>query len=120
MGSITKACFTPGALHFFTAMTEEFIIHNSIAEHYAAIGKHAGEEIEFAVHRLAALQRETPYASPLFRANFYSIVLIKAVTVSTLSIVTLSRFDRVRSSQSNRLLYRDRREKSRLYSNTGR
>lgn len=61
-----------------TTMSQVFQIYNSIAEFYAATGKHLEQEIDVTIHRLEDLHRDTPYTSPLFRVNYYSIVFISS------------------------------------------
>ncbi len=61
-------------------MPETFQIYNSIADFYAATGGHLEQEVDFTIHRLEDLHRETPYKSPLFRVNYYSIVLVSGGT----------------------------------------
>lgn len=56
---------------------QEFSIHDSLAEHYAAIGAPIGDDTDCAVHRLEELQPVAPYVSPLFRVNYYSIVWVR-------------------------------------------
>ncbi|MCG8478089.1 MAG: AraC family transcriptional regulator [Spirochaetales bacterium] len=60
-----------------TSMEQEFFIHDSLAEHYAAMGVTVGEGDGCAVHRLEQLQPRWPYTSPLFRVNYYSIVFVR-------------------------------------------
>ncbi|MCU0649483.1 MAG: AraC family transcriptional regulator [Gemmatimonadaceae bacterium] len=48
-----------------------------MAAFYAAIGGTMEEGLECTVHPLEELHGRTPYASPLFRANYYSIVLVR-------------------------------------------
>jgi AraC family transcriptional regulator, transcriptional activator of pobA len=51
--------------------------YNSMAEFYAAMG--GGEllqEEDFTIHRLEQIHGAVPMKSPLFRANYYSIVMI--------------------------------------------
>ena len=57
-------------------MTQEFQVYNSIAEFYASIGGHLDQDVDFTIHRLEELHRDIPFKSPLFRVNYYSIVLI--------------------------------------------
>ncbi len=58
-------------------MQQDFLIHDSLAEHYDAIGAPIRGGGDFAIHRLEQLQPAWPYTSPLFRVNYYSIVLVR-------------------------------------------
>ena len=58
-------------------MQQDFFIHDSLAEHYAAVGVTLPEDYGCAVHRLERLQPRWPYTSPLFRVNYYSIVPVE-------------------------------------------
>mgnify|MGYP001797456009 CR=1 FL=1 len=49
-----------------------------MAEFYAAIGGSLDQDYECTVHRLEDIHGEVPYRSPLFRANYYSVVLLTA------------------------------------------
>jgi AraC family transcriptional regulator, transcriptional activator of pobA len=49
-----------------------------MAAFYAAIGGTMERGLECTVHPLEQLHGETPYVSPLFRANYYSVVLMRA------------------------------------------
>ncbi|MEL7170518.1 MAG: AraC family transcriptional regulator [Bacteroidota bacterium] len=51
--------------------------YDSMAAFYAAIGGTMEQVEGFTVHRMEEVHAEAPYASPLFRANYYSIVLIR-------------------------------------------
>ena len=57
-------------------MSQVFQIYNSIAEFYAATGRHLEQETDFTIHCLEDLHSEIPYISPLFRVNYYSIVFV--------------------------------------------
>ncbi|MEM9002693.1 MAG: helix-turn-helix domain-containing protein [Cyanobacteria bacterium P01_F01_bin.86] len=61
-------------------MSETFQIYNSIAEFYAATGGHLEQAVDFTIHRLEELHPNTPYKSPLFRVNYYTIVLVGSGT----------------------------------------
>lgn len=52
-------------------------IYNSMAEFYASIGGTLEQDVDFTIHRLEAVHGEVPVKSPLFRTNYYSIVLIR-------------------------------------------
>ncbi|MFN8010203.1 MAG: AraC family transcriptional regulator [Holophagaceae bacterium] len=49
----------------------------TMAEFYAALGGRMDQEVDLTVHRLEAIHRNAPFRSPLFRANYYSIVLVR-------------------------------------------
>ncbi|MCU0636870.1 MAG: hypothetical protein MUE41_18525, partial [Gemmatimonadaceae bacterium] len=51
--------------------------YDTMAAFYAAIGGTMESGLECTVHPLEALHGTTPYASPLFRANYYSVVLMR-------------------------------------------
>lgn len=63
-------------------MSQFFQVYNTIAEFYAAVGGHLEQDVDFTIHRLEALHSDTPYKSPLFRVNYYSVVLISRGTGS--------------------------------------
>jgi AraC family transcriptional regulator, transcriptional activator of pobA len=49
-----------------------------MAAFYAAIGGSMDSSMECTVHPLEALHDRVPYSSPLFRANYYSVVLVRS------------------------------------------
>ena len=51
--------------------------YDSMAAFYAAIGGTMEQVEGFTVHPMEEVHAEAPYVSPLFRANYYSIVLIR-------------------------------------------
>lgn len=59
-------------------MAETIKIYNSMAEFYSSIGGALNQEVDFTIHRLEEIHSEAPYKSPLFRANYYSIVMISS------------------------------------------
>lgn len=59
-------------------MPETIKIYNSMAEFYASIGGALEQEVDFTIHRFEEVHSEAPYKSPLFRANYYSIVMISS------------------------------------------
>jgi AraC family transcriptional regulator, transcriptional activator of pobA len=52
-------------------------IYNSMSEFYASIGGTLEQEVDFTIHRLEEVHSEVPIESPLFRANYYSVLLIR-------------------------------------------
>ncbi|MEM9801971.1 MAG: AraC family transcriptional regulator [Planctomycetota bacterium] len=57
---------------------DEIPSYDTMAEFYAAIGGSLSQDYECTVHRLESIHGDVPYRSPLFRANYYSVVLITA------------------------------------------
>jgi Aldo/keto reductase family/AraC-like ligand binding domain len=57
---------------------ESILTYRSMAEFYAALGEKLEQEVDFTIHRLEEIHANAPMKSPLFRANYYSIVLISA------------------------------------------
>jgi AraC family transcriptional regulator, transcriptional activator of pobA len=51
--------------------------YNSMAEFYAGMGGDLPQEADFTIHRLEAIHAAIPMQSPIFRANYYSIVMIR-------------------------------------------
>jgi AraC family transcriptional regulator, transcriptional activator of pobA len=51
--------------------------YQSMAEFYAALGGELTQEVDFTIHQLEEIHANVPMKSPLFRANYYSIVLIR-------------------------------------------
>ncbi|MEM9487355.1 MAG: AraC family transcriptional regulator, partial [Cyanobacteria bacterium P01_F01_bin.116] len=58
-------------------MSDAIQTFNSIAEFYKALGGNLGHATEFSIYRLEEIHNDIPVKSPLFRANYYSIVLIR-------------------------------------------
>lgn len=57
-------------------MSEAIAIYNSMAEFYTAMGGTLEQEVDFTIHRLEDVHGDIPVKSPLFRANYYSIIII--------------------------------------------
>ena len=57
-------------------MSEALAMYNSMAEFYAAMGGTLQQEVDFTIHRLEDVHGDIPVKSPLFRANYYSIIII--------------------------------------------
>ncbi len=53
-------------------------IYNSMAEFYASMGGTLPQEVDFTIHRLEEVHGDVPIKSPLFRANYYSIIIISS------------------------------------------
>ena len=51
-------------------------IYNSMAEFDASMNGTLEQEVDFTIHRLKAVHGDVPLKSPLFRANYYSIIII--------------------------------------------
>jgi AraC family transcriptional regulator, transcriptional activator of pobA len=56
---------------------EAIATYQSMAEFYTALGGELVQEVDFTIHRLEEIHANVPMKSPLFRANYYSIVLIR-------------------------------------------
>ncbi len=57
-------------------MNKAIAIYNSMAEFYASLGGTLEQEVDFTIHRLEEVHGDIPVKSPLFRANYYSIIII--------------------------------------------
>ncbi|MEL7503578.1 MAG: AraC family transcriptional regulator [Cyanobacteria bacterium J06554_6] len=58
-------------------MPDTIKTYNSMAEFYASIGGKLEQDVDFTIHRLEQVHGEVPVKSPLFRTNYYSIVMIR-------------------------------------------
>jgi AraC family transcriptional regulator, transcriptional activator of pobA len=58
-------------------MVDVVKIYNSMSEFYASMGGTLEQEVDFTIHRLEEVHGEIPIKSPLFRANYYSILIIR-------------------------------------------
>ncbi|MBE9029170.1 helix-turn-helix transcriptional regulator [filamentous cyanobacterium LEGE 11480] len=58
-------------------MASNFEIYNTIAEFHASMGVPINQDIELAIHRLEVLHPSVPSQSALYRANYYSIGLVR-------------------------------------------
>lgn len=58
-------------------MTDDIQIYDSMADFYRSIGGVMDQEVDFTAHRLETIHGDAPMKSPLFRANYYSIVMIR-------------------------------------------
>ena len=59
-------------------MTEAIANYNSMAEFYASMGGTLEQEADFTIHRLEEVHSDVPVKSGLFRANYYSIIVISS------------------------------------------
>ncbi len=50
---------------------------NSMSELYASMGGRLEQNVDFTIHRNEELYKEIPIKSPLFRTNFYSVLIIR-------------------------------------------
>jgi len=57
-------------------MVEEIKTYASMSEFYASFGGKLEQDVDFTIHRLEQVHSEAPFKPPLFRTNYYSIVLI--------------------------------------------
>jgi AraC family transcriptional regulator, transcriptional activator of pobA len=53
------------------------VTYNSMSDFYAAMGGHLVQDVDFTIHPLQEIHGNVPLKSPLFRANYYSIVIIR-------------------------------------------
>jgi hypothetical protein len=51
--------------------------YNSMSEFCASLGSDLEQEAEFTIHRLEEVHSNVPLKSPIFRANYYSILIIR-------------------------------------------
>jgi AraC family transcriptional regulator, transcriptional activator of pobA len=58
-------------------MVDAIKIYNSMSEFYASMGGTLEQDVDFTIHRLEEVHGEIPIKSPLFRANYYSILIIR-------------------------------------------
>jgi AraC family transcriptional regulator, transcriptional activator of pobA len=58
-------------------MPEPIVTYQSMAEFYGSLGGQLEQETEFTIHPLQEVHANVPFKSPLFRTNYYSIVLIR-------------------------------------------
>jgi len=56
--------------------SKKIAIYNSMAEFYASTGRHLEQKVDFTIHSLEEVHGDIPVKSPLFRANYYSIVIM--------------------------------------------
>ncbi|MCT4613758.1 MAG: AraC family transcriptional regulator [Marinifilaceae bacterium] len=53
------------------------ITHKNIADLFQSIGKEVEKELDFSIHFLPDIHKQTPYQSPLFRADYFTFVYVK-------------------------------------------
>jgi AraC family transcriptional regulator, transcriptional activator of pobA len=58
-------------------MVDAIKIYNSMSEFYASMGGTLEQDVDFTIHRLEEVHGEIPIKSPLFRANYYSVLIIR-------------------------------------------
>ncbi len=58
-------------------MSDVIKIYNSMSELYASMGSRIEQGVDFTIHRLEEILKEIPLKSPLFRANYYSFLIIR-------------------------------------------
>jgi AraC family transcriptional regulator, transcriptional activator of pobA len=58
-------------------MVDAIKIYNSMSEFYASLGGTLQQDVDFTIHRLEDVHGEIPVKSPFFRANYYSILIIR-------------------------------------------
>ncbi|MEM7761590.1 MAG: AraC family transcriptional regulator [Cyanobacteria bacterium P01_A01_bin.40] len=56
----------------------EIALYNSMTEFYASMGGTLEQDVDFTIHRLEEVHGDIPIKSPLFRANYYSIIIISS------------------------------------------
>ncbi|WP_420644875.1 helix-turn-helix domain-containing protein [Candidatus Leptofilum sp.] len=56
----------------------EIKLYNTISEFYQALGIPLAQKTEFTIHKTDTFRQQYPSKSPLFRANYYTIVIIQA------------------------------------------
>ena len=59
-------------------MSDAIANYNSMAEFYASMGGTLEQDVEFTIHRLEEIHGDVPVNSGLFRANYYSIIIISS------------------------------------------
>ena len=57
--------------------SEEIKLYNTISEFYQALSIPLAQKTEFTIHATDKFRRQYPGKSPLFRANYYTIVIIQ-------------------------------------------
>lgn len=58
-------------------MSEAIQTYNSMAEFYAAMGGKLKQDADFTIHRMEDVHDSIPFKSPIFRVNYYTIVIIR-------------------------------------------
>lgn len=60
-----------------TFSTDSIKLYHSMTDFYTALGGAMEQDLDCTIHRLEEVHAQPPITSPLFRANYYSIVLIR-------------------------------------------
>lgn len=58
-------------------MVDAIRVYNSMSEFYSSMGGTLEQDVDFTIHRLEEVHGEVPIKSPLFRANYYSVLIIR-------------------------------------------
>jgi AraC-like DNA-binding protein len=58
-------------------MVDAIKVYNSMSEFYASMGGTLEQDVDFTIHRLEEVHAEIPLKSSLFRANYYSVLIIR-------------------------------------------
>lgn len=58
-------------------MSDAIKIYNSMSELYASMGSRIEQDVDFTIHRLEEVLEAIPTRPSLFRANYYSILIIR-------------------------------------------
>ncbi|MEM8505395.1 MAG: AraC family transcriptional regulator [Cyanobacteria bacterium P01_D01_bin.1] len=58
-------------------MAEPIKVYNSMSEFYASMGGTLEQDVDFTIHRLEDVHGDVPVKSPIFRANYYSVLIIR-------------------------------------------
>lgn len=55
----------------------ELIVHHTISDLYRSLNLPIEQDLDFTIHFLPDLHKSTPFASPVFRAEYFSFVFVK-------------------------------------------
>ena len=58
-------------------MSDAIKTYHSMSEFYASMGGTLEQDVDFTIHRLEEIHGDIPTKSPIFRANYYSILIIR-------------------------------------------
>gem|GEM_PF-5933322 len=58
-------------------MNDAIRTYNLMSELHASIGRMLQQDAEFTVYPTEEIESQAPFGPPLFRTNFYSIVIIR-------------------------------------------
>lgn len=56
---------------------EEIKAYESMSELMSALGEPSAQQVDFTIHRLEQVHGKVPFRSPVFRANYYSVILVR-------------------------------------------